>query len=133
MTNWAEQLATDLASSVDDVVIYSNVDPAREFNGASTVEINVNAVNRVPLISGGAFLDYQVVIACRAITYDDANDLAVEIKGDVETLIDSYKSAKTIVDGVVTALTIDPDIRGINEGESFYGVLNVTITEKEGL
>lgn len=132
MTNWAQVLADDLSITIDDVAIYSNVDPAREWTGAASIEINVNAVNRVALISGGAFLDYQVVVACRALTFDAADDLATTLKEKVETLIDSYIANLSIIDGVITSQEVAPDIRGINEGESFYGLLNVTLTEKEG-
>lgn len=132
MTNWAQVIAADLAATVSGVAIYSNVDPAREFTGATTVEINVNSVERVPLISGGAFADYNVVIACRALTFADADALMIEIKDTVETLIDSYIANLQIIDGILTGQDVTPDLRGITEGESFYGVLNLTLTEKEG-
>lgn len=131
MTNWAQAIAADLSAVVENVAIYSNVDPTREFNGATSIEVNVNSVERVPLISGGAFVDYNVVIACRALTFDDAAALAVDVKDNVATIIDALVADNSIISGVLTSLEVQPDLRGITEGESFYGVINITLTEKE--
>ena len=131
MTNWAQAIAADLSAVVENVAIYSNVDPAREFTGATSIEVNVNSVERVPLISGGAFVDYNVVIACRALTFDDAAALAVDVKDKVATIIDALVADKSIISGVLTSLEVTPDLRGITEGESFYGVINLTLSEKE--
>lgn len=131
MTNWAQAIAADLSAVVENVAIYSNVDPTREFNGATSIEVNVNSVERVPLISGGAFVDYNVVIACRALTFDDAAALAVDVKDKVATIIDALVADNSIISGVLTSLEVTPDLRGITEGESFYGVINLTLTEKE--
>ena len=131
MTNWAQAIAADLSAVVENIAIYSNVDPTREFNGATSIEVNVNSVERVPLISGGAFVDYNVVIACRALTFDAAAALAVDVKDKVATIIDALVADNSIVSGVLTSLEVTPDLRGITEGESFYGVINLTLTEKE--
>lgn len=131
MTNWAQAIAADLSAVVENVAIYSNVDPTREFNGATSIEVNVNSVERVPLISGGAFVDYNVVIACRALTFDDAAALAVDVKDKVATIIDALVADNSIISGVLTSLEVQPDLRGITEGESFYGVINLTLAEKE--
>jgi hypothetical protein len=131
LTNWAQAIAADLSAVVENVAIYSNVDPTREFNGATSIEVNVNSVERVPLISGGAFVDYNVVIACRALTFDAAAALAVDVKDKVATIIDALVADNSIVSGVLTSLEVTPDLRGITEGESFYGVINLTLTEKE--
>lgn len=131
MTNWAQAIAADLSAVVENVAIYSNVDPTREFNGATSIEVNVNSVERVPLISGGAFVDYNVVVACRALTFDDAAALAVDVKDKVAAIIDALVADNSIISGVLTSLEVQPDLRGITEGESFYGVINLTLTEKE--
>ena len=131
MTNWAQAIAADLSAVVENIAIYSNVDPTREFNGATSIEVNVNSVERVPLISGGSFVDYNVVIACRALTFDAAAALAVDVKDKVATIIDALVADNSIVSGVLTSLEVTPDLRGITEGESFYGVINLTLTEKE--
>ena len=131
MTNWAQVLATDLATRFEGFDVFSNVDPAREWVGKTTIEVNVNAIERVNLISAGAFVDNQIVVACRALTYDVAAALTVELKDAIAELITSYKLANTINDGVITGSEVTPDIRGITEGASFYGVVNLTITTKE--
>lgn len=131
MTNWPDILANDLATEFEGVQVYSNVDPSREWTGTPTIEFNVNAVDRVPLISGGAFVDYQIVAACRAKTFDEADDLAERLAAAVDEKIPEYIDAGTLYDGVVTGTEIAPDVRGLIEGESFYGVASVTFTEKE--
>ena len=131
MTNWAQVLATDLAARFERVDVFSNVDPAREWVGKTTIEVNVNAIERVNLITAGAFVDNQIVVACRALTYDVAAALTVELKDAIAELITSYKLANTINDGVITGSDVTPDIRGITEGASFYGVVNLTLTIKE--
>lgn len=131
MTNWAQVLATDLATRFEGVDVFSNVDPTREWVGKTTIEVNVNAIERVNLISAGAFVDNQIVVACRALTYDVAAALTVELKDAIAELVTSYKLANTINDGVITGSEVTPDIRGITEGASFYGVVNLTLTIKE--
>ena len=131
MTNWAQVLATDLAARFEGVDVFSNIDPAREWVGKTTIEVNVNAIERVNLISASAFVDNQIVVACRALTYDVAAALTVELKDAIAELITSYKLANTINDGVITGSEVTPDIRGITEGASFYGVVNLTLTIKE--
>lgn len=132
MTNWSQAIADVLPTFLlDPVAIYSNVDPAREFNGAATIEINVNSVERVPLINGGAFVDYNVVIACRALTFDAAAALAANVETQTRIIIGGWIADKSIISGMITSVEIQPDLRGITEGESFYGVINLTLTEKE--
>ena len=131
MTNWPEQLATDIASVFDGVAVYSNVDPSREWTGAKTIEFNVNGFERTPLLSGGAYLDFQIVAACRAKTFEDANDLAESLAEEVEKRIAAYKTGGSLFDGVITSTEITADARGLIEGESFYGLVNALFIEKE--
>lgn len=131
MTNWAETIAEELRDLVTDTDVYSNVDPTREWNGRQTVEVNVNSVMRVPLIDGGAYLDHNIVVACRALTYDAAADLALEIQHDLYYMTDSYVAARKAIDALLKGVEISPDVRGIVEGASFYGVINLVIVTKE--
>ena len=131
MINWAERLADDLRNVVTGAVVYSNVDPAREWGGQQTVEVNVNSVTRIPLMNGGAYLDHNVVVACRALTYDAAATLATFIRGSLDVFVDTYISAGEAIDAVITQVEISPDVRGIIEGASFYGVVNLVIATKE--
>ena len=131
MINFPERLTTDLASSLDGVSVYSNVDPTREWNGAKTVEINTNSTQRTPLITSGFYVDYNVVIACRAGTYDDANTLANTIMGALLSVLTTYKSTNVVLDWVFTSQDVQPDVLGINEGASFYGLINITLTTRE--
>ena len=110
MTNWPEKIASDLADAFDGVPVYSNVDPNREYNGGKTIEFNVQRLQTVPTLSGAVFYDFQIVGACRAPNFDEANALA----------------------SLITSQEITADARGLIEGESFYGLLNFTITTKEG-
>ncbi len=131
MINWAETIAEDLRGVVTDADVYSNVDPTREWNGRRTVEVNINSVTRIPLISGGAYLDHNIVVACRGLTYDAAAGLASEIRQDLYYMLDGYVAARKALDATIKGVEVSPDVRGIVEGASFYGVINLVIVTKE--
>lgn len=131
MINFPERLATDLSSSLEGIDVYSNVDPTREWNGAATVEINTNSTERTPLITSGFYVNHNVVIACRAGTYDEANTLAETTKDALFTILTTYKTTNVVLDWVFTAQDVQPDVLGINEGASFYGLINITLTTRE--
>ena len=133
MTNWPERLANDLASAFDGVPVYSNVDPNRVYEGGKTVEFNVQRLQTVPTLSGAVFYDFQLIGACRAPNFDEANALAEELREKLIPLLLSYESSGDALASLITSQEITADARGIIEGESFYGLLNFTITTKEGL
>lgn len=131
MINWAERLADDLRGVVTNADVYSNVDPTREWGGRRTVEVNVNSVTCIPLMRGGAYLDHNIVIACRALTYDAAAGLASEIWQNLDDILDGYVATRKALDAMSKGVEISPDVRGIVEGASFYGVINIVIVTKE--
>lgn len=132
MTNWPERIASDLATAFDGVPVYSNVDPNREYNGGKTIEFNVQRLQTVPTLSGAAFYDFQLVGACRASTFDEANALIEELRENLVPLLLSYETSGDALASLITSQEITADARGLIEGESFYGLLNFTITTKEG-
>ena len=132
MTNWPEKIASDLATAFDDVLVYSNVDPNREYNGGKTVEFNVQRLQTVPTLSGAVFYDFQLVGACRAPNFDEANALVEELRENLVPLLLSYETSGDALASLITSQEITADARGLIEGESFYGLLNFKITEKEG-
>ena len=131
MTNWPERIASDLANAFDGVPVYSNVDPNREYNGGKTIEFNVQRLQSVPTLSGAIFYDFDLIAACRAPNFDDANALVEELHAALDPLLRSYVETLGVV-AFITAHEIQADARGLIEGESFYGLLNFKITEKEG-
>lgn len=133
MTNWPERLANDLASAFDGVPVYSNVDPNRVYEGGKTVEFNVQRLQTVPTLSGAVFYDFQLIGACRAPNFDEANALVKELRKKLVPLLLSYETSGDALASLITSQEITADARGIIEGESFYGLLNFTITTKEGL
>ena len=132
MTNWPERIASDLANAFDGVPVYSNVDPNREYNGGKSIEFNVQRLQTVPTLSGAVFYDFQLVGACRASTFDEANALVEELRENLVPLLLSYETSGDALASLITSQEITADARGLIEGESFYGLLNFTITTKEG-
>ena len=132
MTNWAEKIASDLATAFDGVPVYGNVDPNREYNGGKTVEFNVQRLQTVPTLSGAVFYDFQLVGAFRAPNFDEANALVEELRENLVPLLLSYETSGDALASLITSQEITADARGLIEGESFYGLLNFTITTKEG-
>lgn len=132
MTNWPERIASDLATAFDGVPVYSNVDPNREYNGGKTIEFNVQRLQTVPTLSGATFYDFQLVGACRASTFVEANALVEELREELVPLLLSYETNGDALASLITSQEITADARGLIEGESFYGLLNFTITTKEG-
>ena len=131
MTNWPEKIASDLATAFDGVPVYSNVDPNREYSGGKTIEFNVQRLTTVPTLSGAIFYDFDLIAACRAPSYDEANALVEELHAELDPLLRSYVETLGVV-AFITAHEIQADARGLIEGESFYGLLIFKITEKEG-
>ena len=131
MTNWPEKIASDLAPAFDDVPVYSNVDPNREYSGGKTIEFNVQKLTTVPTLSGAVFYDFQLVGACRASTFDEANALVEELRENLVPLLLSYETSGDALASLITSQEITADARGLIEGESFYGLLNFTIQEIE--
>lgn len=129
MTNWPEKLANDLSDVIPDVPIYSNVDPNRDYMGGKTVEFNVQKLENAPLLSGGVFKIYSIVAACRDLTYGKADELLNQIRGALEPILQGYTRDELAMNAFVSTSEITPDARGIIEGESFYGLLNIVITE----
>lgn len=130
MTNWPERIASDLATAFDGVPVYSNVDPNREYNGGKTVEFNVQRLETTPTLSGAIFYDFQLVGACRAPSYAEALTLAEALHETLASLLRVYLSESLLETFVLSYTEIQADARGLIEGESFYGLLYFTITEK---
>lgn len=130
MTNWPERIASDLATAFDGVPVYSNVDPTREYNGGKSIEFNVQQLTTVPTLSGAIFYDFQMIAACRAPSFAEANALAEALRETLASLLRVYLSEKLLESFVLSYTEIQADARGLIEGESFYGLLNFTITEK---
>ena len=129
MTNWPEKLANDLSDVISDVPIYSNVDPNRAYVGGETVEFNVQKLENIPLLSGGVFKIYSIVAACRALTFGKADELLNRIRDTIVPILQGYTQNELATNAFASTSEITPDVRGIIEGESFYGLLNIVITE----
>lgn len=132
MTNWPEKFANDLASEFEGVPVYSNVDPTRDYNGGKTIEFNVQGFETTPTLSGAFYYDFQLVAACRAPSFDEAAELAEELRAKLEPLFATYVQSGEAVAAFVTEREVTADARGLIEGESFYGLLSFQLTEKEG-
>lgn len=131
MTNWPEKIASDLATAFDGVPVYSNVDPNREYNGGKTIEFNVQRLETTPTLSGVIFYDFELIAACRAPSFSEANALVEELHAELDPLLRSYVETLGVV-AYIAAHEITADARGLLEGESFYGLLRFRITEKQG-
>jgi hypothetical protein len=131
VTNWPEKVATDLATTFENVPVYSNVDPNREYSGGKTIELNVQNVESIATISGAIEYVYQLVAACRAPSYTDALDLVKAVADELDLLFSSYVRNGDAVDAYRGLVEVTADSRGLVDGESFYGLLNFAIQEIE--
>ena len=131
MTNWAEKIANDLAETILDVPVYSNVDPNREYSGGETIEFNVQSVEAIPTIKSEIYYNFQLVAATRAPSFSEAIELLNELHDPLQNLLDGYVASGDAAAAFISSKEMSADVRGLIEGESFYGILNFSIQEKE--
>lgn len=121
--NWAQYLAEQLRPIVSPYPVYSYCNPAREYNGETLVEFNENEQLTQTLLNGDELRQIKLVVSCRAPKYEQAAAL-------IEA---TMKALEEVLQNVVFYWEeegVDPDVRGIVEGESFHGYAQFTILEK---
>ena len=112
-------------------VVYSNVDPAREWNGATTVEFNEpNEPQTQTCLSGSDATSHDVYAIVRAATYSEAEEFKALLRDVCEEIAASLTSENTIYAWAIAESGVTADARGIVEGESFYGYVHITLTER---
>ena len=112
-------------------VVYSNVDPAREWNGSTTIEFNEpEDPTTKAFLSGREMVEREIYGIVRAKTYVEASDVSLVLRRFCEEA-----AGKLEADGQIYAWSIEEcgttaDSRGVVEGESFYGYVKVNLIER---
>ena len=116
-----------------DAEVYSNVDPAREWNGAATVEFNEpNDPQTRTFLSGGSEVTRDVYAIARAATQSEADSLKTVLRDICESAASRLLSENKIYAWAVDETGTTADARGIVEGESFYGYVRLILIERNG-
>lgn len=125
--NYCEYFANAARDVFSDCVVYSNVDPSREWNGAPTLEFNEPEDPQTRgLLSGGAMTTRGIYMIARAATPGAAEALSARLRAFAASVASSASVYSWSIEDAGTAA----DARGIVEGESFYGYLKINLTER---
>jgi hypothetical protein len=130
MANWCEYFAERARSAFSDLTVYSNVDPTREWNGAATLEFNEpdEPTTRV-LLSGVAQTDRTIFAIVRAVSTADVETFSARVRDFCVATCDALQKSGDVYAWSIDGAAVVADSRGIVEGESFYGYVEITITE----
>lgn len=130
--NIPEYYAAYIRDNVTFANVYSNIDPTRNWNGETIVEIGEpDEATFVPFISGDYLIKHTIVATCRAQTRDVAGRNMQGVKSLLVNLNELLLKNNEIEAWSIENEGATPDIRGIVAGDSFYGYLEFSITEKK--
>lgn len=130
MRNWCEWLADQLRPLVVPYPVYSTCNPVREYNGEVLVEFNENEYSTQTLLSGDEIRTHKLVVSCRSPTFDLSDQLIVGIKEILDGILIEEEKTGDLLSYCWDETGVTADVRGIVEGESFYGYSEFTITER---
>lgn len=129
--NYCSYLAADTTTNFPNFEVYSNVDPAREWNGTPTIEFNEpDDPKTTSTISGAAIVTRSVYAIARTESCEDAETVLFELCERCTKALDALLKTGTIDAFAIDERGITADVRGIVEGESFYGYVKFLITER---
>lgn len=133
--NWTEYFAARMELLFQHIGarVYSNVDPARDYAGAPTVEVQEDAPTFRDYISGKSDVNRFFIVACRAPSAVEALEMARSVRGVIYSVIKVWEDDAVISNAAFDALAVEPDERGLVTGESFYAYVKFHFTEKIGL
>lgn len=129
--NYPEFFAQYVRENAPGVNVYSNIDPARNWNGETIVEIGESEEKESTwFISGNCLIDSKIVVTVRAQTFREAGAFLKGIKRLINRASDLL-----IENGEIDAWSVEswgetPDIRGIVAGESFYSYYEIKLSER---
>lgn len=127
--NYTEILAEYLRPRVPAFLVFSNVDPAREWNGTPTIEFMETDAETKKYISGQTQRAVNVSMAVRAETEETASEIGRSLKADVGDALDWLAERQEIQTWTFEEEGTTPDARGVASGESFYWYLDIRILE----
>ena len=130
MRNWCEWLAEQIRPLAVPYPVYSICDPTREYDGEVLIEFNENEYKVQTLLSGDDIRTHNLVAACRSPTFELSSALIENIKKLIEEILTNEENEGGLLSFVWDETGVSADIRGIVEGESFYGYSEFTITER---
>lgn len=132
MENYPEFYAQYVRENAADANVYSNIDPARNWDGETIVEIGEQDVQEITwFISGNCLIDRKILIACRSQTRDAARQYLRLIRRLIDRASELLRDEGEIETWCVEDEGATPDIRGIVAGESFYSYYEIKLTEKK--
>lgn len=132
MANWCEYFAERARSEFSDLTVYSNVDPTREWNGATTLEFNEpDEPTTRTFLAGSALVSRNVYMIVRAATTSDLDELTTRLYDFAIEQAAALQASGTVHSWSIENSGSTPDSRGIVEGESFYGYVEITLVERK--
>ncbi|MBR0226137.1 MAG: hypothetical protein IJL92_08785 [Thermoguttaceae bacterium] len=131
--NYTESLAEIFRRRLPGLAIYSNVDPAREWNGTQSVEF-IETDSALEYYISGAYRRYvNVAVAIRAESQDEASTTGQGLKEILTEVLDEIKDNGVIESWTYGDEGTTPDARGVASGESFYWYQDFQIVENRKL
>lgn len=132
--NYCEYFADAARTAFSGLDIYSNVDPTREWNGTATLEFNEpDEPTTRTLLSGAALTDRTIYAVVRAASPSNVETLAARVRDFCVATCDALSREDEVFAWSIGGTGVSADARGIVEGESFYGYVELTISEKTAL
>lgn len=127
--NASRVLRSGLSSNVS---VYSNVDPSREWNGATSIEFNEpDEPKIISSVFGYEYATRSVYAIVRSASTTEAESMANELAEICATIASALLELEQIYAWSIDESGTTADARGIVEGESFYGYVKISITERK--
>lgn len=134
IVNYCELVANGLRARMsENIEIYSNVDPSREWTGRTTIEIASTDNEPTQTISGAVIYETTLTVCIRAVTKTYADLLAISLSDRLADVMKEMKEQSLIDSYTYTRRGSIPDARGLALGESFYSFLDFNLIKKDGL
>ena len=129
--NYCEYFADLARDAFPECAVYSNVDPTREWNGTPTLEFNEpDEPTTRGFLSGFALTTRTLYMIARAATTTGAEELASRLYDFAVSRASALQANGAVHAWSIANAGTSSDVRGIVEGESFYGYLEITLTER---
>ncbi len=128
--NYTEALAESFRARFPEMTaIYSNVDPAREWNGETSIEFAETDAATDKYITGETRRRLMFAVAVRSETQEEAAGAGKEIRRILKETLTEMENNRVFECWTLEEEGTTPDARGLTVGESFYWFQNFTITE----
>lgn len=129
MRNYPEILAARFKKLFPKTAVYSNVDPAREWQGTTTIEFTETDATRERYISGASRRVVSLSAAIRAENQREAANVGVALKTLLICTLSDWSGGGYIRSYSIEDEGTTPDARGVVLGESFYWYIDFKIEE----